>query len=102
MKLKTVYICNSCQYESSKWTGQCPECNKWNTFMEDVINIGKPINGSLSKTPRSIKVEAKLPSSLQQNSKNTVTRLLSDIEEFDRVLGSGIIPGSVILLSGED
>ena len=101
MKLKTIYICNSCQYESSKWIGQCPQCEKWNSFVEDVINVGKPANGSISKTPRSLKVGAKSPTSLEQNGRKPVARLLSDIEEFDRVLGDGIVPGSMILLSGE-
>ncbi|MBI5754528.1 DNA repair protein RadA [Candidatus Peregrinibacteria bacterium] len=101
MKLKTIYICNSCQFESSKWLGQCPQCSQWNTFMEDVINVGKPEKGSLSKTPRSLKVGTQSPTSLENSGKNTATRLFSDIEEFDRVIGQGITPGSIILLSGE-
>lgn len=101
MKLKTIYICNSCQFESSKWIGQCPQCSKWNSFAEDVINVGKPEKGSLSKTPRSLKVGPQSPTSLEQSGKNKVTRLFSEIEEFDRVLGNGITPGSMILLSGE-
>lgn len=101
MKLKTIYICNSCQFESSKWIGQCPQCNTWNSFMEDVINVGKPEKGSLSKTPRSLKIGAQSPTSLEQSGKTGITRLFSDIEEFDRVLGNGITPGSMILLSGE-
>lgn len=101
MKLKTIYICNSCQFESSKWTGQCPQCQTWNSFIEDVINVGKPEKGSISKTPRSLKVEAKSPTSLEFSGQNKVARLMSGIEEFDRVLGEGITPGSMILLSGE-
>lgn len=102
MKLKTIYICNSCQHESSKWIGQCPQCEKWNSFVEDVINIGAPLKGSLSKTPRSLKIEAKSPTSLgNQSSKAQTARLFTDIEEFDRVLGQGITPGSITLLSGE-
>lgn len=101
MKLKTIYICNSCQFESSKWIGQCPQCNTWNSFMEDVINVGKPEKGSLSKTPRSLKIGAQSPTSLEQSGKAQTSRLFSDIEEFDRVLGNGITPGSMILLSGE-
>ena len=103
MKLKTIYICNSCQHESSKWIGQCPQCNSWNSFIEDVINVGKPANGSLSKTPRSLKIKAKTPIYLADNTaiKNTASRHLSGIEEFDRVMGNGIIPGSITLLSGE-
>ena len=103
MKLKTIYICNSCQHESSKWIGQCPQCNSWNSFIEDVINVGKPANGSLSKTPRSLKIKAKTPIYLADNTaiKNAPSRHASGIEEFDRVMGNGIIPGSITLLSGE-
>lgn len=102
MKLKTIYICNSCQYESSKWIGQCPQCQKWNSFVEDVINIGAPIKGNISKTPRSFKIGAKSPTSLgNQSGKVQTARLLTEIEEFDRVLGNGITPGSMTLLSGE-
>jgi DNA repair protein RadA/Sms len=83
--------------------GQCPQCNSWNSFVEDVINIGKPANGSLSKTPRSLKVKAKTPVYLSDNTatKPATPRHLSGIEEFDRVMGNGIIPGSITLLSGE-
>lgn len=101
MKLKTVYICNFCQYESSKWIGQCPECNTWNSFVEDVINVGKPEKNSISRTPRSAKAGARSPTSLELSGQTKTVRLLSDIEEFDRVIGDGIVPGSMILLSGE-
>lgn len=97
MKLKTIYICSSCSYESPKWTGKCPECNAWNSFSEDVINIGNTKN-FLSATGR--KIAAKKSVSLVQE-KSSYNRLSSGILEFDRVIGSGIVPGSLTLLSGE-
>lgn len=95
MKLKTVYICQSCNYENSKWTGKCPECNAWNSFSEDVINVGK---NDISLTPRHI--EAKKPELLNSERKEKL-KISSGIKEFDRVIGDGIVAGSLTLLSGE-
>ena len=97
MKLKTIYICQKCEFESSKWTGKCPQCETWNSFVEDVIKISSS-KTSLSKTPR--KVLAKTPSPLIQKDSNN-QKSLTNIREFDRVIGNGIVKGSLILLSGE-
>jgi len=90
MQLKTIYLCQECGHENSKWLGQCPECSSWNSFVEDVI----------SKTPRSMKVEAKIPSTLTSITHN-IKKIASGISEFDRVVGDGLVPGSMTLLSGE-
>lgn len=95
MKLKTVYICKNCNYESPKWTGKCPECNAWNSFVEDIINIGTAKNSFSSKK---ITIQKAMP---LVESKQSESRLSSGILEFDRVIGSGIVPGSLTLLSGE-
>lgn len=98
MKLKTIYVCQNCKFESPKWIGKCPECNGWNSFIEDVINIGKP-DKRLSPTPR-----ASNPVDLRSitNLNNSSERFSSGIGEFDRVLGgNGFVPGSITLLSGE-
>jgi len=97
MKLKTVYICQKCNYETSKWTGKCPQCEAWNSFTEDVVNVGK---SQLSKTPRALKVQAASPTSLN-NTSLEIKKFLCGIKEFDRVMGEGIVPGSLTLLSGE-
>ncbi len=99
MKLKTVYICQSCEFESPKWTGKCPGCDAWNSFVEDVINVGK---SDISSTPRNIK--ASKPESLGEpdnKNQNIGEKTSSGIKEFDRVVGDGILDGSLILLSGE-
>ncbi len=93
MKLRTVYICTNCQNQSQKWLGKCPECNSWNSFSEDVIDVKK----GLSKTPR---LSAASPISITRHL-STQERTSSQIGEFDRVLGGGIVPGSLTLLSGE-
>jgi len=90
MQLKTIYLCQECGHENSKWLGQCPTCNSWNSFVEDVI----------SKTPRSIKAEAKTSSTLSSIN-HSVKKIASGISEFDRVVGDGLVPGSMTLLSGE-
>jgi DNA repair protein RadA/Sms len=100
MKLKEIYICQNCNYETSKWTGKCPECESWNSFVEDIINVGKPEKNNISKTPRSLKIEAKPIQSLISTKPQT-EKITSGIEEFDRVMGDNIIKGSLTLLSGE-
>lgn len=97
MKLKTVYICQECNYEISKWTGKCPQCNAWNSFLEDVVSVSTTKN-SLSQTPK--KISAASPIFLNQ-SKTEKERIKTNIEEFDRVIGDGFISGSLTLLSGE-
>jgi len=95
-KTKTVYFCQSCGYESPKWVGKCPSCNSWNTFSEEIIRSGK-------------KSETIAFAGLQKNS----PKLLKDIEasdelridtgdgELNRVLGGGLVAGSVVLVGGE-
>jgi len=91
MKLKTVYICTSCGLESSKWIGKCPDCNAWNSFEEDVVE----------KNP-SKKSEGKVLSvSPLVHDENVEMRIDTSIEELNRVLGSGLVKGSMVLLSGE-
>ncbi|MEK7673034.1 MAG: DNA repair protein RadA [Patescibacteria group bacterium] len=96
MKLKTIYICKSCFHESGKWLGQCPSCNAWNSFEEDVVSTQNrsPISGTVKKISAS---EPRNLFSIKTESK----RLITNIKEFDRVLGGGIVPGSLLLLSGE-
>lgn len=93
-KLKIKYLCSSCGYESPRWLGKCPECNQWNTFSEEVVETKKKTK-TLSQN---ISTEViKLSSSIVENEK----RIKTNIGEFDRVLGGGLIPGSVVLLGGD-
>ena len=66
MKIKNIYVCKNCNYETSKWTGKCPSCNSWNSFQEDIIKTNN--KSPLSATPR--KVQAKSPSSLNKIENN--------------------------------
>jgi DNA repair protein RadA/Sms len=91
MKLKNVFVCQKCGFTSPKWAGKCPDCESWNSFIEDVID---------SKPDRTHKG---LAATLQSLTKTTLNekRLTTDIAELDRVLGGGLVEGSVILVSGE-
>jgi len=91
VKNKTVFICQECGYQSPKWAGRCPQCHRWNTFEEQVVE--KKRENSDHTPSRSIKLKN---IKIQENQ-----RIPSGIGELDRVLGGGIVPGSVILLAGE-
>ena len=93
-----VYFCSECGYESSKWMGQCPGCKSWNTFIEEKVttsNKGKSLKtGSNRDTGKS-------PYTLSQISSEEEERLQIGIKELDRVLGGGIVSGSLILVGGD-
>ncbi len=92
MKTKKIYVCQNCGYESPKWLGQCPQCHAWNSFQEATVTAK-----TLKKTITNSKP---LPLSTVKELGPT-TSIKTNFTEFDRVLGGGIIPGSVILLAGE-
>lgn len=95
-KSKTVYICSECGYESAKWYGKCPQCGEWNT-MEEHTPIISGKKGSGAKSSASTASVQKLT----EISSDIESRILTGINEFDRVLGGGIVEGSLILLSGD-
>lgn len=92
MKIKTIFLCGSCSYQSNKWIGKCPSCEAWNSFKEETITTGLP--------KRTTGLKAIAPRKLARSA-NEIPRIKTNIEELDRVLGGGIVSGSVILLSGE-
>ncbi|MBI2618657.1 MAG: DNA repair protein RadA [Ignavibacteriales bacterium] len=94
-KIVTKYVCQSCGYVSPRWVGKCPNCSEWNTFVEEA-----PSPLRVSRKPSS--VASKLdPVPLEDIEKDDVPRLRTGIQEFDRVLGGGIVSGSLILLGGD-
>ena len=96
-KSKTVFFCQNCGYESSKWMGHCPACHEWNSFVEE------PVKTSASKGGSSLRQSAgrNVPMKLRDVSTAEDTRLGTGIGELDRVLGGGIIRGSLILIGGD-
>ena len=95
-KSKTVFVCGECGYETPKWVGKCPGCGEWNTMVEDVR---LPQRAAVSAAPRSAHTFSAMP--LSQINAADEHRLVTGISELDRVLGGGIVKGSVILLSGD-
>ena len=92
-KTKTVYICNECGYESAKWLGKCPSCNNWNTLEEQIVSSVKGTNFSV--------VQTAVATPLSKICTSDEPRYVTGISELDRVLGGGIVKGSVTLLSGD-
>ncbi|MGB6607504.1 MAG: DNA repair protein RadA, partial [Atribacterota bacterium] len=91
---KTIFRCQQCGYESSRWLGRCPDCDGWNTLIEEVLKEEKKY--SLHPEGHSIPV----PISKIEIGEGK-SRYKTEISEFDRVLGGGIVPGSLILVGGE-
>lgn len=93
-KNKTVFFCQNCGYESAKWMGQCPACRQWNTFVEE------PVTKTASGRQTS-RTASKQPSKLSGIQSEKEERIKTGIDELDRVLGGGIVPGSMILVGGD-
>ena len=94
-KSAEVFFCTECGYESRKWMGQCPGCKRWNTFTEEPV-VRQPKSASSSGLVSELK-----PVHLSEIPADGEERLSMDCEEFSRVLGGGIVPGSVVLVGGE-
>lgn len=93
-KSKTMYVCNQCSYESAKWYGQCPGCGEWNTMEETVVN---PV---LSKN-RSVSLDRGRAVVIDEISETSEIRYDTGISEFNRVLGGGLVKGSLVLIGGD-
>lgn len=95
-KSKVKFVCQSCGYETPKWLGRCPECQSWDSFMEETEVTGTKSRSYLPNQPK----EKIIPKQLTNIVQAEVERLSTGIREFDRVLGGGIVPGSLVLLGG--
>ncbi len=98
--IKTVYICSECEYESPKWLGKCPRCNSWNTMVEDVVESA-PATVSAQKRISVIRSGENRTSKFSDLEAPDYIRTDTGLDELDRVLGGGLVKGSVVLLSGE-
>ncbi|HCQ5728614.1 TPA: DNA repair protein RadA [Clostridioides difficile] len=94
-KIKTKYVCQSCGYETAKWLGKCPECTKWNTFVEEIDQK------STKKEVFIIDKSSSKPVSINSIESKEEERFTTDINELDRVLGGGIVKGSLVLVGGD-
>lgn len=94
-KGKNVFYCQSCGYESAKWMGQCPGCRKWNTFVEEPVIVTR------NSQKRASLIKKQNPTLLSKVSGENSLRISTGIREFDRVLGGGIVEGSMVLVGGD-
>ncbi len=98
--IKTVYICSECEYESPKWLGRCPRCGAWNTFVEDVVEK-EPAAGNTVTRTSALHAGESHAAPFSELTAPDYMRTETGLAELDRVLGGGLVTGSVILLSGE-
>lgn len=98
-KIKTAFFCSNCGYESAKWIGKCPACSQWNTFTEEILDKGNVKEEKWDD----YKEEKRKTKTISLNEVQTTEekRINSQDPELDRVLGGGIVPGSIVLVAGE-
>lgn len=94
-KPKIIYACQNCGFQSPKWLGKCPDCNQWNTLVEERLEHASHPRGEISLGSK------EEPAPIGAISTAEEGRILSGIGEFDRVLGGGLVPGSVVLIGGD-
>ncbi len=95
-KAKSFFFCKECGYQSASWLGRCPECGAWNSFTEEVVQVEK--NTGIRQKKSSATAQPKL---IHEVSYSESARLTTHCGELDRVLGGGIVPGSLVLIGGE-
>jgi DNA repair protein RadA/Sms len=98
-KIKTKYVCQNCGAEQAKWMGRCPDCNEWNTLVEETVAPAAPVT---AKAARAAAFVAKTrPTPMAQIEMTEEDRFSTGLGELDRVLGGGVVPGSLVLLGGD-
>lgn len=100
MKSKTTYICRECGYKSPKWLGKCPSCNSWNTMDETLVTPEKKTSATKALVRESTS-SARMPKRIGEVKAGFETRYKTGLKELDRVLGGGIVKGSLILVGGD-
>jgi len=98
-KTKSAYFCQNCGFETAKWLGKCPSCNSWNTFVEEVIEKAATKVPTWKSAGSSTRINK--PSKVETIVSSTEKRILTGDQELDRVLGGGLVLGSVTLIGGE-
>jgi DNA repair protein RadA/Sms len=93
-KIKTVYSCQQCGLQTPKWMGKCPDCGQWNTMVEEAVTVNKTKRAQFQASTQS-------PVRLSEMTVSTEDRQKCGLAEFDRVLGGGVVPGSLTLIGGD-
>jgi len=99
--VKSVFFCQECGYESGKWMGQCPACHAWNTFVEEKIQPAAPGSKGAAGFGASRRISENVPKKLSEITFSEDERTGTRIGELDRVLGGGIVRGSLVLIGGD-
>ena len=99
-KVKTTFFCQNCGAQSPKWTGKCPSCGEWNTYVEEIIQKEEPGKGSWKPQGSGLK-KASAPKKISEVNYEEQPRWITSDPELDRVLGGGIVAGSLVLIGGE-
>ena len=97
-KVKKAFFCKNCGYESPKWAGKCPSCNEWNSFIEEIIHKESATSKQSWKESDSKNSKSREINDVETNEQD---RIISKDDELNRVLGGGIVPGSLVLVAGE-
>jgi DNA repair protein RadA/Sms len=97
MKTKTLFVCQNCGAQSPRWVGRCQECENWNTYVEESVGVSSSAASALRNPIKHNETPVLLRSITADDEKRFVTNIL----EFDRVIGGGIVPGSVTLIGGD-
>ncbi|MGG7178993.1 DNA repair protein RadA [Clostridium paraputrificum] len=96
-KVKTIFTCQECGYESPRWLGKCPSCNQWNSFVEEIKDNATIVKDKISKTI----LPENMPKSIGDIKSGEKERFKTELKELDRVLGGGLVKGSLTLISGD-
>src|SRR5688572_2188206 len=100
-KVKTAYFCQNCGYESAKWSGKCPSCQQWNSFVEELIQKDQKKSSGKDWNDYHGEASSKKTQALHEIKSQQIPRVVTDDPELNRVLGGGIVPGSIVLVAGE-
>lgn len=100
-KTRSAYFCQSCGYESARWLGKCPACQQWNTFVEELVEKSSKAVAEWKQLPGGQKHRVNKPSAIGEIIFSEESRLMTPDGEFNRVLGGGIVAGSLVLIGGE-
>ncbi|MCC6277256.1 MAG: DNA repair protein RadA [Oligoflexia bacterium] len=98
-KSKTIYVCQSCGAQSPKWMGRCPECQAWNSYVEEISQASAPSTNTARGLGRGESKYVRVTDGLDQS--QSIARHATGLQEFDRVLGGGLVQGSFVLIGGD-
>jgi DNA repair protein RadA/Sms len=101
MATKTLYVCSNCGHQAPKWLGRCPDCGEWSTFVEEVREEKKVVGFAERATRQKKRVAGRTLSLDEVRATESGNRMDTGVEELNRVLGGGIVPGSMVLVGGE-